>query len=115
MSKHPFQKLANSANTIAEKLGQPEKITPQQLDELWLKDGGRCWFCLAETDHPLDNEYKTPSLANHLRPLSGIGENVIANIRFCCKKCADIKKDSPDWFYECAIHGRNKFVQANKD
>ena len=115
MSKHPFQKLANSANTIAEKLGQPEKITPQQLDELWLKDGGRCWFCLAETDHPLDNEYKTLSLASHLRPLSGIGENVIANIRFCCKKCADIKKDSSKWFYGYSESKRSNLVQSSKD
>jgi 5-methylcytosine-specific restriction endonuclease McrA len=87
MRAHPEVRVANEAKRRAEKMLAGGSYSPQQIDELYQRQQGRCANCKAQ----LNNKFHR----DHIVALANGGDNWIGNIQLLCPTC-NCKKSAKD-------------------
>ena len=72
-----FQRRAFGMNGRASSLKAEGRVTPQELRDLWDRDGGQCVFCGRTDDLQFD----------HIVSYAAGGSNVKANLQLLCGRC----------------------------
>ncbi len=87
---HPLYHKACSANTTAKHYGQPDRLLPVQVEQLFDQHGWSCYYCGIQST---DTSVLT---LDHVVPFARGGTNTIQNCVPACASCNSSKCDQTE-------------------